>query len=40
MSHTVHELAKARIRRLNPDLDERQVIDQLIFELHGIQRDA
>jgi hypothetical protein len=40
MSQTIAELAKARIRKRNPELDERGVLAQLVFERYGIRRDT
>ena len=38
MSDAVRALASARIRSRNPELNEREVRDELIWELYGIRR--
>lgn len=40
MSQSIAELAKARIRKRNPELDEQAVLAQLVFERYGIRRDT
>jgi hypothetical protein len=40
MSQSIAELAKARIRKRNPQFDEQAVMAQLVFERYGIRRDA
>jgi hypothetical protein len=40
MSHSLHELAKVRIRKRNPDFDEPAILAQLVLELYGSRRDA
>jgi hypothetical protein len=40
MSQTMREMAMSRIRQSHPDLNERGVLDQLIFELYGIRRNT
>lgn len=39
MSHSLREMAKARIRGRHPELDERGVLDRLVLELYGIRRN-
>ena len=38
MSQMLRDLARARIRSMHPELDERGVLDQLLFELYGFHR--
>jgi len=38
MSQTLRDLARARIRSMHPELDERGVLDQLLAELYGFRR--
>lgn len=37
MSTALREMAKDRIRRSHPELDDQGVTDQLIFELYGVR---
>lgn len=39
MSEGVREMARARIRRQHPALDEVAVREQLIWELYGVRRE-
>lgn len=40
MSQSLRELALARIRAAHPELDERGMMDRLLWELYGFRRDA
>ncbi len=40
MSVTLRDMAVARIRAQYPELDERGVLDQLLWELYGFRRDT
>ena len=40
MSETMRDMAMMRIRSQHPELDERGVLDQLIWELYGVRRIA
>lgn len=40
MSQTLRELAVARIRATHPELDERGILAQLVFELYGVRTNS
>lgn len=40
MSRAMRELAVARIQARHPELDERGIVEQLMWELYGFRRDT
>lgn len=40
MSQTMRDMAISRIRASHPELTDRGILDQLLFELYGFRRDA
>ena len=40
MSRTMRQLVRDRIEREHPDLDERGVLDRMLWELYGFRRHS
>jgi hypothetical protein len=40
MSQTMRDMAIGRIRKSHPELNERGILDQLLFELYGFRRNT
>ena len=40
MTRTVRQLVRDRIEREHPDLDERGVLDRMLWELYGFRKNS